>query len=154
MDTICNHYTIQSILLADDDRDDHLIFHSALMTINPELQLERVSDGMELLTLLNNYIPNLLFVKMDMPRKNGLECLKVIRQYPTLNALPMVVFSSTTRTSNIESAYEMGADLFFIKPVAYADLVSAITALLALNWSDRQKVKEQYLINGRHTAFM
>jgi DNA-binding NarL/FixJ family response regulator len=66
----------------------------------------------------------------------------------------MVVFSSTTRTSNIESAYEMGADLFFIKPVAYADLVSAITALLALNWSDRQKVKEQYLINGRHTAFM
>lgn len=86
-----NHYTIQSILLAEDDRDDHLVFHSALMTIYPEQQLQRVSDGMELLSLLNNYIPELLFLKMDMPSKNGLECLKEIRKYFTLNALPMVV---------------------------------------------------------------
>lgn len=68
--------------------------------------------------------------------------------------VPIVVFSSTTRTSNIDTAYQMGANLFFIKPPVCHDLLSSLTVIIQLEWSEPSKVKEQYHINGRYTAFI
>jgi DNA-binding response OmpR family regulator len=48
----------------------------------------------------------------------------------------------------------MGADLFFIKPSNYNDLVASIKAILSLDWSVPSVVKEQYFINGRYAAFV
>jgi DNA-binding NarL/FixJ family response regulator len=65
-----------------------------------------------------------------------------------------VIFSSTTRPANIDTAYEMGADLFFIKPSNFNDLISSIKAILSLDWRAPAAVKEQYFINGRYMAFI
>jgi DNA-binding response OmpR family regulator len=145
---------ICSIFIADDDNDDLLFFRDALEKIDKGIKLETVGDGNALLSLLSHLKPDLLFLDLDMPGKNGLECLVEIRSNLNLSQLPIVVFSSTTRPANIETAYEMGADLFFIKPPNYNDLISSISAILKLNWSSPEKVKEQYCVNGRYVAFM
>ena len=145
---ICN------IFIADDDNDDLLFFRDALKKIDESIKLETVGDGNALLNLLSHLKPDLLFLDLDMPGKNGLECLVEIRNNPRLQQLPIVVFSSTTRPANIETAYEMGADLFFIKPPNYNDLISSINAILKLNWGNPSEVKEQYFVNGRYVAFM
>jgi CheY-like chemotaxis protein len=145
---------LHSIILADDDPDDHDFFRDILNDIDPAIKLNIVKDGAELLLLLPHFIPDLLFLDLDMPVKNGLECLRTIRSNPQLKTLPVVVFSSTTRPANIETAYEMGADLFLIKSHSYGDLLSSVRALLSLDWSNPSVIKEQYRVNDRYTAFM
>lgn len=149
-----NQPLLQSIILADDDPDDHEFFHDILVDIDPRFKLNIVKDGAELLLLLSHFIPDLLFLDLEMPVKNGLECLREIRSNPQTKHLPVVVFSSTTRPANIETAYEMGADLFLIKSHSYSDLLSSVKALLDLDWSNPAVIKEQYRINDRYTAFM
>ena len=156
MTTINNtsQHSIRTVFIADDDSDDLLLFKDALESVDSSIKLEDVKNGVDLLNLLSNIKPDLLFLDLDMPGKNGLECLIEIRKNDQYQFLPIVVFSSTTRPSNIETAYELGADLFFIKPANYNDLTSSITAILALNWSHPTQVKDQYYVNGRYVAFM
>lgn len=144
---------IHSIILADDDRDDHDFFEIALHEIDSTKKLHVVTDGVQLLDLLTHYVPDLIFLDLDMPCKNGLECLREIRNNSTLFNLPVVVFSSTSRPANITTAYEMGGNLFFIKPSNYHDLVAAVRSILSLNWSDPNAVKEQYLIENKYAPF-
>jgi len=145
--------TITNIVLAEDDIDDQNIFQIALQEIDPSVQVQFVANGKELLQLLQNYRPDIIFRDLEMPYKNGLECLIEIRDNPKLTTLPVVVFSSTTKPANIQTAYEMGAHLFFIKPPIYSDYLSSIKAIFKLNWNDPEAVREQYCVNGRYTAF-
>ena len=147
-------HSIKTVFIADDDSDDLLLFKDALESVDATIKLEDVKNGLDLLNLLSHLTPDLLFLDLDMPGKNGLECLVEIRKNNLYQFLPIVVFSSTTRPSNIETAYELGADLFFIKPANYNDLTSSITAILALNWAHPAQVKDQYCVNGRYVAFM
>jgi CheY-like chemotaxis protein len=144
---------VRSIILAEDDIDDQNIFQIALQEVDPAINLDFVSNGKELSTLLQEMKPDLLFLDLEMPYKNGLECLVEIRDNPLLMNLPVVVFSSTTKPSNIQTAYEMGAHLFFIKPPVYQDYLSSIRAILQLNWTNPTAVREDYCVNGRYTAF-
>lgn len=144
---------ITRILLAEDDIDDQNIFQLAVEEINPSLDVNFVSNGKELLDLLQKDKPDILFLDLEMPYKNGLQCLLEMKNDPELEKIPVVVFSSTTRPSNIQTAYEMGAHLFFIKPPVYSDYLSSIKAIFQLNWNDPNTVRDQYCINGRYTAF-
>jgi CheY-like chemotaxis protein len=145
--------TIQSVVLADDDADDGFLFNSVFEELHPAPRLTVVRDGNELLSLLGHFVPDLLFLDLEMPYKNGLECLRAIRESEVLKKLPVVVFSSTTRPANIQTAYDMGADLFFIKPSVFSDLTKAVSAILSFDWSNPEQIREQYCVNGRYTAF-
>jgi CheY-like chemotaxis protein len=145
--------TITSIVLAEDDIDDQNIFQIALQEISPDIKTEFVSNGRQLLELLKTSQPDIVFLDLEMPYKNGLQCLMEIRDNPETEKIPVVVFSSTTKPSNIQTAYEMGAHLFFIKPPIYSDYLSSIKAIFKLNWSDPDAVREQYCIDGRYIAF-
>ena len=144
---------ISNIILAEDDIDDQNIFQIALEEIDSTIETQFASNGNELLNLLQTNQPDLLFLDLEMPYKNGLECLIEMKNSPALENIPVVVFSSTTKPSNIQTAYEVGANLFFIKPPIYSDYLSSIKAIFKLDWSDPGRVKEQYCINGRYTAF-
>jgi len=144
---------ITNILLAEDDIDDQNIFQIALEEIDARVHIQFVSNGRDLIKLLDQSKPDLLFLDLEMPYKNGLECLVEMRSDPVLDKIPVIVFSSTTKPSNIQTAYEMGAHLFFIKPPIYSDYLSSIRAIFKLNWQNPDAVREQYCINGRYTAF-
>jgi CheY-like chemotaxis protein len=148
-----NTKTITNIILAEDDIDDQNIFQITLQEIDSSIQTQFASNGRELLHLLEKHKPDLLFLDLDMPYKNGLECLIEMRSNPELENIPVIVFSSTTKPSNIQTAYEMGAHLFFIKPPIYSDYLSSIKAIFKLNWHAPEAVREQYCVNGRYTAF-
>ena len=145
---------IRTIFIADDDTDDLLLFSDALARVHPAIKLENVRNGIELLSLLSHLKPDLLFLDLEMPGKNGLECLVEIRENPQYTHLPVVVFSSTSRPANIDTAYEMGADLFFVKPANYNELVNSIRSILELDWSAPSQIKEKYLVNGHYVPFV
>ena len=71
-----------SILLADDDNDDVLLFEHALNEVSANTSLIIARDGQELMELLHSYTlpyPNAIFLDLNMPKKNGIECLQEIK---------------------------------------------------------------------------
>ena len=111
------------ILLADDDADDRELFEEALSDIQPNATLTTAQDGEELMFILQNYHkPDLLFLDLNMPRKNGKECLLEITNNPALKQIPIVIFSTSVNPLDIEETFSLGALLFMRKPNSYEEL--------------------------------
>src|SRR5580698_1127062 len=87
-----------NIMLADDDPDDRYFFEEALRDFPLPTQLTVVHDGEQLIQLLTNEVnelPHILFLDLNMPRKNGFECLSEIKTSEKLKQLPVIVFSTS-----------------------------------------------------------
>ena len=114
-----------NILLADDDIDDRAFFEQAIKEISDEIILTMVHDGEQLMELLckkTQLFPDILFLDLSMPRKNGFECLTEIKENKSLSAMPVVMFSTSYERdliyekSMIELLYHIGAQAYIRKP--------------------------------------
>ena len=144
---------IKTIVFAEDDEDDQLHFKEVFYEIDADIQIVFVRDGNQLLQLLKNFLPDLLFLDLEMPYKNGLECLVELRKNIAYNNLPVVICSSTMRPANIQTAYEMGAHLFLHKSSSYSDYSYCLKQILSLNWGDPEKVRATYCTDAVYHSF-
>ncbi len=121
-----NH--IIQIILAEDDSDDCLLFTEALSEIDETIRLTVVNNGVKLMELLHGLtaLPTLIFTDLNMPLKNGMECIQEIRESQQLKSLPVIVFSTYFDTSMAEKLHRIGATHYFVKPNAFHDLKSVI----------------------------
>ena len=87
-----------NILLAEDDQDDRDFFDEALKEILIPVHLTTVYDGEQLMNYLyknSEHLPNVIFLDLNMPRKNGFECLCEIKENEKLKGLLVVMFSTS-----------------------------------------------------------
>jgi CheY-like chemotaxis protein len=133
------------ILLADDDTDDCLFFKEAVSELAEPVNFSAVHDGEQLMQLLMNEtgkLPDILFLDLNMPRKNGLECLTEIKQNKKLRDLPVVIFSTSSSHDNMSILFKTGADVYIRKPGNLAQLVQVINHALPM-------ATEKMFSNGR-----
>lgn len=126
------------ILLADDDEEDRELFITALQEVAPEVQITVARDGRELMNLLSKaegFLPDIVFLDLNMPVKNGYECLEEIRADETIAAVPVVIYSTSTSREHIDDTYRKGADLYICKPESFNELKQIAGKLLSLKWS-------------------
>ena len=105
-------------LLADDDKDDRFFFKDALEKVSPSTELITVEDGEELMTyLFDNYnqLPDVLFLDINMPRKNGKECLIEIRADENLKHLPVIIYSTSLAEVIADELFAIGANKYMRK---------------------------------------
>lgn len=117
------------ILLADDDYDDCLFFRSALEAIAIPTQLATVEDGAKLMGYLSsnvNQLPDIIFLDINMPRKNGIECLHEIKQNKKLKHLPIIMFSTSNSKDMIGLVFKSGVDVYVAKPSSISELKQVI----------------------------
>ncbi len=140
-----------NVLIADDDIDDQFFFNKALKEISISTKLTTVYDGEELMMYLSEnmeQLPDVLFLDINMPRKNGVECLAEIRQSKKLKHLFVVMFSTfysryiDYEQEMIEKVKEIGVDDFIRKPHDYGQLKQIIHKVL-LRGIDKKALKEQ-----------
>lgn len=126
------------VLLADDDEDDRAFFIDALSEVAPKVRVDTVSDGEALLCKLRNGQPHpdLIFLDLNMPIKNGTECLEEIRNDTLLQNIPIIIYSTSSSIDHIDETYRQGANLYVRKPDTYADLKMIAKKLLSLDWSN------------------
>jgi CheY-like chemotaxis protein len=141
----------KSIFLADDDDDDCLLFQDALREICSRTQLTTAKDGMELMGKLEETVPpppDVIFLDLNMPRKNGFECLEEIRRTHKLKNIPVVIFSTSAQSDSVDKVYESGANYYVRKPGSFAQLKMAIQQILSINWGEHtnQTPKEKFLL--------
>jgi CheY-like chemotaxis protein len=128
------------ILIAEDDADDRLLLNTAFREIGYEGKVEFVADGDELMSFLlssieNEFVPGLILLDLNMPKKGGKEVLKEIKENKGLKKIPVIIFSTTKNESEVEKCYELGANNYVVKPVNYHSLL-------------------QFVENIRHLLFM
>lgn len=143
-------FLFQSLILADDDAEDHEIFREALLQVAPSINLSVVQNGRELQSRLQHFVPDFIFLDLGMPGQDGLQCLRQIRNDPMMQHVHVVIFSGTAQPMKIAMAYEMGADLFIVKPDNFQKLVQTLDSILSMDWSHPATVKEQYLRQGQY----
>jgi two-component system response regulator len=127
-----------TILLADDDEDDRLMTRDALREARLHNDLRTVVDGVELLEYLRNegaYAqaesapwPGLLLLDLNMPRMDGREALREIKDDARLRMLPVVVLTTSKAEEDIVRTYELGVNSFISKPVTFMGLVDVMKA--------------------------
>jgi CheY-like chemotaxis protein len=139
----------KNIFLADDDTDDCILFEDALREICNQSQLTTANDGIELMALLERDAapPDVIFLDLNMPRKNGFECLSEIRERAHLRNIPIVIFSTTAQPEAVNNVYENGASCFVCKPNTFQQLKTTIRHILSINWEGEELPlsKEQFI---------
>ncbi len=124
-----------NILLADDDKDDRLFFKMALDALTISTQLTTVVDGEKLMVYLSEnarQLPDVLLLDLNMPRKNGFECLSEIKLNNTLKQLPVIIFSTSFEQEVINLLYQNGAQYFMRKPAEFLQLKKIIQQTVTL----------------------
>jgi CheY-like chemotaxis protein len=148
-----NKFHMNQVVLADDDPDHGILFQTVLKQVDPSKHLTIVKNGEELMNLLNEFAPDLLFLDLNMPCKNGYECLIEIRQKPELSQLAIVVYSSSTHMTDIQKSYVHKADLYMVKPFNSMHLRNALDSILKMEWIHHQPNQKFYFINNRFVLF-
>jgi CheY-like chemotaxis protein len=113
------------ILLADDGESDRLLFQEAFEELKIKSDVHTVNNGMQLTDYLNKKdaaLPHIIFLDLNMPRKNGLECLKEIRSNEKFAAIPIAIYSTSASNNDIEETFRNGANVYIKKPSDFSTL--------------------------------
>ena len=131
------------ILIAEDREDDILVITKAFEKTGSRIPLQFVRDGEEVVNYLagtGKYsnrleypVPALLLLDLKMPRLDGFEVLRWIRQQPTLAQLRVVVLTSSNELRDVNKAYSLGAHSFLVKPTDF-ELTVGLASVLEHYW--------------------
>lgn len=124
-----------NILLADDDQADCLLFKDALEELPVSARLTIVHNGeqvIEELTKEGNKLPDVLFLDLNMPRKNGFATLGAIKRSSELQNLPVIIFSTASEQEMVKSVFRDAAHYYICKPFDFSQLKKVIYEALTL----------------------
>jgi chemotaxis family two-component system response regulator Rcp1 len=130
---------IVNILLIEDSPGDIELTKEAFASWEIPHHLEVVNDGEMAIQFLHKKgkyadkeSPNFIILDLNLPRKDGIEVLKELREDMTLNEIPIVILSTSNAESDIKKCYDLGAYSYFVKPVDldnFYDIIKSIEDL-------------------------
>ncbi len=140
-----------NILLADDDIDDCIFFKEAVEELLIPTSFRIVHEGEQLMQLLTNEaaeLPDVLFLDLNMPRKNGFECLAEIKGNKKLSQLPVIIFSTSLEQEVVNQLYKNGAQYFIRKPAEFSQFKKIIqqTITIIAKGNISQPARENFVL--------
>ena len=131
--------------MIDDDAEDCLLVRDALRETGRNCDLRFIRNGEE----LEEYIsgtgdcglpeaaprPELIFMDLKMPRKDGRETLRELKAHPTWRRIPVIVLTSSTADDDVDFCYSLGVNSYFRKPSGFRELV-ALMEIVGRYWFD------------------
>jgi CheY-like chemotaxis protein len=124
-----------AVYLADDDEADCLLFEKALEELPVKVNFTTFKDGEELMNALTqapNALPDVLFLDLNMPRKNGFAALGQIKRDDKLLDLPVIVFSTANDQVKVKAVFRDAAHYYIRKPTKFSELKEVIYKALAI----------------------
>jgi len=126
-----------NIVLVDDDEDDRIFFKEAIDEIQIQTNLSMFTNGqdfIDFLTIPSQNLPQLVFLDLNMPVKNGIECLKEIKEKELLSEFSVAIYSTSSSEKDIENTFVEGANVYIKKPNSFKELKKVIEKVLRINW--------------------
>ena len=141
-----------NIVLADDDEDDYLFLKSAAEQSKCPVDIKHVLNWLELLRSINRLpMPDVIFLDLNMPVKNGLECLELLRAESKFDGISIIIYSTSASQRDIDEAYRLGANYYIVKPSSQQDITKVIEKICSI---DKEKLlakpdKEKFLFTAK-----
>jgi CheY-like chemotaxis protein len=117
-------------LIVDDDADDREMFCEALAEVIPDCKCFTAPNGRRAIMALEDGeipMPDLIFLDINMPVMNGWQCLSKLKETGTYNAIPVIMYSTSSYPEDVKCAQRLGALCFFSKPSRYTELKDNLT---------------------------
>ena len=135
----------RTILLVEDSEDDVFFLTRAFKAAGLLTPLARVENGEQAIDYLNGKppyndrarypLPSLILLDLKMPFVSGFEVLRWVRTRSCCPKVPVIVFTTSSQERDVETAYELGANAYIVKP-DHADECSDLAALIKRFWLD------------------
>jgi len=122
----------KSVLVIDDDPDDLEFFSDAVSEISPYYECFTFSNGNEALEELKHQKikPHFIFLDLNMPGMSGQDFLREIKKIPMLSEIPVIIWSTSRLTKEIEEVFTLGAKSYLHKPNSLYGLVETIKTII------------------------
>lgn len=129
---------VKTLFLVEDDIDDQLFFSEAISELENAMLLDIANNGKEALNRLEKSVilPDLIFMDINMPEMNGIQCLEEIRKKPELKKIPVIILSGSS--AEVALAHNLGANAYIEKP-------SSVTTLRA---KLKQAISFDFIVNS------
>ncbi len=158
MDNLYLHKTAV-ILYAEDNPADQRLTLKAFSKSKVKTDLRIVNDGQEALDYLEHKgeyadkskspLPDLVLLDINMPRVDGKEALKYIRESDRLNILPVIMLTTSDYEKDILESYKLGVNAYVSKPIKVEDFFTAILRLENFWMNITTKLPSPYLAKTR-----
>ena|SRR5688572_4176017 len=145
------------VLLADDDRDDQETFQDALTETKIPVDLTMVDNGQQLLDNLKDPTepnPDIIFMDINMPVKNGKEVLAEIKNDEDLKGIPTVMLSTSENVKDVEETFNTGANLYVRKPYSFKNFILMLKKIFSLKWAGVliKPLRKTFLMSERNIS--
>ncbi|MEJ7682933.1 MAG: response regulator [Segetibacter sp.] len=136
------------ILMADDDKDDFHILQQTAQDTGEPLKISYAANWLELWRFIIKTLPDVLFLDLNMPVKNGMECLQLLREDRRYDKVPIIIYSTSVNKNDIDKAYSNGANYFAVKPNAIEDIAGMINKICSMGKEALQSIppREEFVI--------
>ena len=141
------------VLMVEDDREQAALIVDTARVCQSKLRWQVVTDGEQALAFVRGQQPfvsrtrpGLMLLDLHLPRLNGVDVLRTMKQDSSLRSLPVVIMSNSREQADIDAAYELGANGYIAKPHSYEGLCSLIRfleAFLTLPRPPEQQARSQ-----------
>jgi len=122
----------RTVLIAEDDENDQFFVAREIKKIVPPVDVQFVEDGEQAIAYLTGTgqysdrsrypTPAVIFIDLKMPKLNGFELLEWLKRHDMLKSIPAIVVSASTLQTDIDKAYQLGANAYIVKPASAIDL--------------------------------
>ena len=122
----------KKFLLVDDDMDDTYLFGEVLAEVDASIQFESATNGQEALEHLmkeDQALPDIIFMDLNMPRMDGKQCLFEIKQNERLQHIPVMMYTTSSHSTDIEQSMQLGAVCFITKPSDFKELKNILSII-------------------------
>jgi CheY-like chemotaxis protein len=120
---------VLTCLLIDDDLDDQEIFLLALQDIDSPVKCVVANNGFHALEILHqntSFVPDYIFIDLNMPRMNGKQCVKELKKIEHISHVPVVMYSTSSSQNDVEESKKLGASYFITKPTSIYTLTKTL----------------------------
>ena len=121
------------VLIVDDDEDDRDLFCEAVNIVDPSIGCIMARNGEEALEGLKRqdlHIPDIIFLDPNMPRLNGMQCLRALKKDSLFEHIPVVIYTTSKLKEDKKAAMQGGAADFVTKPTSVKELCETIAGIL------------------------
>lgn len=142
-----DYNTLKHIYLVDDDEDDRSLFAEVLHEEDRKVSIREAKNGYYLMDMLSSQVeslPDVIILDLNMPMKNGFECLSEIRTCQKMRELSIIILSTSDNPEIIEKAFKLGADFYAVKPTTVTGIKTLIKNILQIDWQQRDRDLVQF----------
>jgi CheY-like chemotaxis protein len=129
------------VIFTDDDEDDLEFFRQALEKLETPTNLNTFRDCDKMMKFLERKkdtpSPDIIFLDINIPKKDGLTCLMELRSKPRFQKVPIIMFTTSLRPLDVQQSYIKGANLYIKKPSGFNELVTTMQKLFSKQWIGR-----------------